>query len=158
MRRRTILGTLGSLVGLAAPDSLSRVASAEIPEATVREATRETLPAFDDGNAQLYTSDGRYFAARDMAALAPLGELIAWLPYSPARFDCENFARIYRVLSALVLGVNAIGVVIDRDASHAYLIQVDADGEARLFEPQTDETVELGESESYVGEDVLVMF
>jgi hypothetical protein len=155
---RPFLTAVAASLGRLVTPRLLGTATAEIPEDTVRAATRDALPAFETGDGEIVTSDGTFYAARDTTALAPLADCLAVLPYRPTRFDCENFAGAYRTLAAFVLGVNAVGVVYDWSASHAYTLLVDADGEARLYEPQADREVELGESDLYVGEDVLVMF
>jgi hypothetical protein len=134
------------------------VSTAEISQAEVAGATRDALPAFEAGEGDLIYTDRTFYAAHDPAALAPIADLIALLPYRATRFDCETFAGAYRTLVAFLLGANAVGIVYDWSADHTYNIILDADGEPRLFEPQDGHDVELGDSDLYVGEHVLVVF
>jgi hypothetical protein len=156
--RRMLLGVASTLLAYTTDHTLATPTSAEIPEAELRRATRETLPAFDDGDGDIMTTDREYYAPVNADALAAVGELVALLPYRTDRFDCDNLAGAYRTLSAFLCGVNAVGTVIDWSGSHAYNIVVDADGDATLYEPQTDTAVAIGETDSYVGERVTVIF
>jgi hypothetical protein len=85
-----------------------------------------------------------------------------FLPYRPARFDCENFAMLFQSLSAFLFGVNSVGTVIDWSGGHAYNIVYLTDGSLLLYEPQTDEVVEVGDAlsgdETYVMENVDILF
>jgi hypothetical protein len=65
------------------------------------------------------------------------------------RFDCDKFALYFKSRVAIDFGINAIGVVLDYSAGHAYnlVITKDAAGkvEWRLFEPQTDKLFKFEE-------------
>ena len=157
LRRQTLAAIVSLVAGQLSPRFRGTDAT-EIDAGLPPAAAREELPAFDGDDWELTISDGTYYAPTSVEGLAPLGDLTAALPYSPKRFDCENYARFYRVLAALLLGVNSIAVVFDWSGGHAYNLIVTADGDGRLYDPQYDRFVELGESDLYVGEDVHVVF
>jgi len=107
--------------------------------------------------------DGTYYATNEKGfeAIARF-DITNFLPYRPARFDCENFAMLFQSLSAFLFGINAVGTVIDWSGGHAYNIVYLTDGSVLLYEPQTDETVEVGDAlsdkETYVMENVEIIF
>jgi len=107
--------------------------------------------------------DGRYFST-DSEGFDSMDRLdvIEYLPYRPARFDCENFADLFKTTSALIFGVNTVGVVIDWSGGHAYNIVYLEDGSVFLYEPQTGDRPEvgdaLGDDESYTMDNVDIFF
>jgi hypothetical protein len=107
--------------------------------------------------------DGRYFAtnADGFDSMDRL-DVIEYLPYRPARFDCENFADLFKTISALIYGVNTVGVVIDWDGGHAYNIVYLEDGRVFLYEPQTGDRPQVGDAlnddESYTMDNVDIFF
>lgn len=107
--------------------------------------------------------DGRYFAT-DADGFDSMDRLdvIEYLPYRPARFDCENFADLFKTISALIYGVNTVGVVIDWDGGHAYNIVYLEDGRVFLYEPQTGDRPQVGDAlsddESYTMDNVDIFF
>ena len=107
--------------------------------------------------------DGRYFST-DSEGFDSMDRLdvIEYLPYRPARFDCENFADLFKTTSALIFGVNTVGVVIDWSGGHAYNIVYLEDGSVFLYEPQTGNRPEvgdaLGDDESYTMDNVDIFF
>lgn len=156
--RRVLLSIASTLLTYTTGKAVSTPTVAPLDEAALRETTRATLPAFETGDGQIVTSDGEYYAPTDPAALAAVGDLVDLLPYRAERFDCDNLAGAYRTLAAFVCGVNAVGTVLDWSGGHAYNIVIDANGDATLYEPQEDRVVELGESDLYQGERVVVIF
>lgn len=107
--------------------------------------------------------DGRYFST-DSEGFDSMDRLdvIEYLPYRPARFDCENFADLFKTTSALIFGVNTVGVVIDWSGGHAYNIVYLEDGSVFLYEPQTGDRPKvgdaLGDDESYTMDNVDIFF
>lgn len=132
-------------------------ATAEItPE---RLSTALTEAGVDTSDVAVAYSDGRYFSPdpSDIDDVRLGGSVTSILPYRPERFDCENYAGLYRALVAFGLGVNAVGVVYDWSGDHAYNVVVDSDGQARFYEPQADEWVSIG-SGDYPLTDALIVF
>ena len=89
--------------------------------------------------------DGKYFLCSKevMEQIASF----AWqkfLPYRKEKFDCDDFAFLFKSWVNLVYGLNNVGLVIDDSTSHAYNIVVTNDGYLRVFEPQTGKWHELG--------------
>ena len=75
--------------------------------------------------------------------------LVDLMLYRPERFDCDDFALMYKSAYALFHGINAIGFVVDWDGtSHAYNIVWTHDGVV-LVEPQNGNVVVPGESDMY---------
>jgi len=103
--------------------------------------------------------DGTYFAPDpdDIDLIINVASITRLLPYRPERYDCENFAGFAWTLSALVLGINTVGLVVDYSGSHAYNVVVDAEGNAHWFEPQTGKRVQIGE-ENFPLENADIMF
>lgn len=141
--------------------------SIDLPENI--EATSDDIEAavreeFGDSAADsIMFLDGRYYAPEeDGFDTMRRYDITEFLPYRPARFDCENFAQMFQVLSAFAFGVNSVAVVIDWSGGHAYNLVYLADGSLRLYEPQTDEVVELGDSlsdtENYTMDNVDIIF
>ena len=61
--------------------------------------------------------------------------------YLTDTFDCDKFAMYFKSRLALDFGINAIGVVLDYSASHAYNLVILKDSQTKwyLYEPQTDD-------------------
>ena len=80
--------------------------------------------------------------------------------YVTDRRDCENYAMAFSGLASLRYGVNTAGFVVDTSAKHAYNLIVGLSGEeleARVFEPQSDKWVTLGQK-GYEAIDGIVAF
>jgi len=84
--------------------------------------------------------DGKYYTTDRKT----LERLIKWdwtdtKKYELDRFDCDKFAFYFKARMALDFGINAIGVVLDYSAAHAYnlLLPNDVD-QPLIFEPQND--------------------
>jgi hypothetical protein len=61
--------------------------------------------------------------------------------YLVDRFDCDEFAMYFKARVSIDFGINAIGVVVDYSAGHAYNIVIIKDRQGvrwYLYEPQTD--------------------
>ena len=72
--------------------------------------------------------------------------------YRTDRLDCDNFAIRFSA-EANKYGINTVGIIDDISGRHAYNgVFLDRDGEiiAKIFEPQTDRFVTLGQG-LYVG-------
>lgn len=105
-------------------------------------------------------TDGDYYAPQPEAVPVVRGlggAAQTWLPYRSDRYDCDNFSAGFQTLAALLAGTNAVGIVLDWGASHAYAIIVDSDGELHAVEPQSGQSVALGE-EMYRLNDALIIF
>jgi len=133
----------------------------ELDRTTIDTALETAIPAHNGTQSPIRTAytDGTYLApvAEDRPLLRAIGTLTSLLPYRPARFDCENFAGLYRALVAFVLGTNTIGVVYDWSGGHAYNVVVTADAEVHFYEPNGDEWVDIGEG-PYTLTNALVVF
>ena len=73
--------------------------------------------------------------------------------YQESRFDCENFALAFSSQAASRLNCNGAGIVFDISGAHAYtalLVKENSDSELSIaiFEPQTDNLVQIGDSMS----------
>lgn len=68
-------------------------------------------------------------------------KMLGW----PDRLDCDDFALRFKSDGSIWYNTTAVGIVKDDSAGHAYNIIVFSDGKAKLFEPQQDRFVELGE-------------
>jgi len=78
--------------------------------------------------------------------------LIDLMLYRPERYDCDDFALMYKSAYALFHGVNAIGFVIDWDgSSHAYNIVWTHNG-VHIIEPQTGVEMVPDETDYYAFE------
>jgi len=69
--------------------------------------------------------------------------IIAWdwvdsLPYIKERFDCENFAIMFKAHVDLHFNLNQVAIVLDYKSKHAYNLVVYADGKVGILEPQSD--------------------
>lgn len=69
--------------------------------------------------------------------------IIAWdytdtLQYVKERFDCENFAVLFKAISDLHFRVNQVGIVLDYESGHGYNLIVYPDGNIQVLEPQHD--------------------
>ena len=98
--------------------------------------------------------DKHYFAPHTLVTDA--ARLTGVLPYRPERFDCEDFAALYKVMHAFVLGVNSVGIVVDWTGGHAYNVVIMSDGAVNLVEPQNGEVIQPGEKDSFAFERVLI--
>jgi hypothetical protein len=87
--------------------------------------------------------DGTYYATD----LTTLKKIIDWdwtdtRKYVNEIFDCDKFAIYFKARVSLDFGINAVGVVLDYSAGHAYnlVILKEPDGRVQwyLFEPQRD--------------------
>ena len=77
--------------------------------------------------------------------------------YTESTYDCENFALSFMASSQREFGVTTIGTVIDWSGGHAYNILVYEDGKVKLFEPQSDEFREPGETDLFAFERVEII-
>jgi hypothetical protein len=98
--------------------------------------------------------DKYYFAPHTL--VSDVGRITGVLPYRPERFDCEDYAALYKVLHAFVLGVNAIGIVVDWTGGHSYNIVILSDGTVKLIEPQNGKVVDPGAKGTFAFERVLI--
>ena len=87
----------------------------------------------------LKTLDGKYWTC----SLDDLKRILEWdwtdqRKWASDRFDCDDFAFMFRARMAWFFGINAIAFVDDYSAAHAYNIMVMPDGTLRGIEPQND--------------------
>lgn len=140
--------------GLPSPDTAA--IHRDVIESSLQEAT--DYDGSDDPIRTVY-SDGTYLAPVDAVEtniLKTFASLPQFLPYRPERFDCENYAQLFRVLAAFIGGSNAVGVVYDWSGGHAYNVIVRSDGELVFYEPQDDTEVEIGEADYQLGNALIV--
>lgn len=128
---------------------------------TTEKAVKQVLPEGVEYNQDVTTihADGTYFAVTpgDLDDLRLVANLVEYLPYRPERFDCDNFAELFAVLAAFFAGVNAVGTVYDWGGQHAYNLIVLSNGDPILYEPQSDEIIELN-GEEYDLTNAMIMF
>lgn len=83
--------------------------------------------------------DGTYYLANQKNFL----NIVAWdwtdtLPYIRERFDCENFALLFKAHVDLHFHLNQVAVIIDYKSGHGYNLVVYPDGNKHVLEPQSD--------------------
>ncbi|RDZ53114.1 hypothetical protein C5C07_15375 [Haloferax sp. Atlit-4N] len=133
----------------------------EVDREHIEAALSEAIPNYDDSaTIETVYADGRYLApaAADVWLLADLAGGVSWLPYRPERFDCEQFARGFGVLSALVAGTNTVGVIHDWSGRHAYNVIVTAEQTVQFYDPYEGEFVAIGGTGKYRLENALILF
>jgi hypothetical protein len=69
--------------------------------------------------------------------------IVAWdwtdtLPYIRERFDCENFALLFKAHVDLHFHLNQVAVIIDYQSGHGYNLVIYPDGNKQVLEPQSD--------------------
>jgi hypothetical protein len=69
--------------------------------------------------------------------------VVAWdwtdtLPYIRERFDCENFALLFKAHVDLHFHLNQVAVIIDYNSGHGYNLVMYPDGNKQVLEPQSD--------------------
>jgi hypothetical protein len=69
--------------------------------------------------------------------------IVAWdwtdtLPYIRERFDCENFALLFKAHVDLHFHLNQVAVIIDYQSGHGYNLVIYPDGNRQVLEPQSD--------------------
>ena len=60
------------------------------------------------------------------------------IKYIRERFDCENFALLFKVLVDLHFGLNQVAVIIDYVSKHSYNLILYPNGKHMVCEPQSD--------------------
>jgi hypothetical protein len=83
--------------------------------------------------------DVTYFLANQRSFL----NVVAWdwtdtLPYIRERFDCENFALLFKAHVDLHFHLNQVAVIIDYQSGHGYNLVMYPDGNKQVLEPQSD--------------------
>jgi hypothetical protein len=85
--------------------------------------------------------DGEYYTT-DMDSLK---RIIDWdwtdtRKYITDTFDCDKFAFYFKSRMAIDFGINAVGVILDYSAGHAYNLLIVKDPSVKwyLYEPQND--------------------
>jgi hypothetical protein len=85
--------------------------------------------------------DGEYYTT-DMDSLK---RIIDWdwtdtRKYITDTFDCDKFALYFKSRMAIDFGINAVGVILDYSAEHAYNLLIVKDSSVKwyLYEPQND--------------------
>ena len=73
--------------------------------------------------------DATYFLTNQRGFL----NVVAWdwtdtLPYIRERFDCENFALLFKAHADLHFHINQVAVIIDYESGHAYNLVMYPDG------------------------------
>jgi len=89
--------------------------------------------------------DSYYVAPKAIEPLLKLGQPVAELESGKEPVDCEDYAQLWASLQCFAHDINAVGWVIDDDATHAYNCVVTASEEVVWIEPQQNRVVELGE-------------
>lgn len=69
--------------------------------------------------------------------------IIAWdftdkIPYIKEKFDCENFAILFKSVVDLYFGLNQVGIVIDYKSAHSYNLVMFDSGNHHILEPMSD--------------------
>jgi hypothetical protein len=85
--------------------------------------------------------DGEYYTT-DIDSLKRITEW-DWTDtrkYITDTFDCDKFALYFKSRMAIDFGINAIGVILDYSATHAYNLLIVKDSSVKwyLYEPQND--------------------
>jgi hypothetical protein len=83
--------------------------------------------------------DANYYLTNQRGFL----NVVAWdwtdtLPYIRERFDCENFALLFKAHADLHFHINQVAVIIDYQSGHGYNLVVYPDGNKQVLEPQSD--------------------
>ena len=83
--------------------------------------------------------DGTYYMTNQSNFL----NIIAWdwtdrIDYLKEKFDCENFAILFKAIVDLYFHLNQVGIVIDYKSGHGYNLVVYPDGNVMVLEPQSD--------------------
>jgi len=83
--------------------------------------------------------DASYFLTNQRGFL----NVVAWdwtdtLPYIRERFDCENFALLFKAHADLHFHINQVAVIIDYESGHGYNLVIYPDGNKQVLEPQSD--------------------
>lgn len=121
----------------------------------IKTAISEYSEATDqDPDVEYIWLDKHYFAPDRL--MVDMTKLVGLLPYRPERFDCEDYAALYKVVHSFVLGVNAVGIVIDWSGGHAYNIVIKSDGSVSLIEPQSNTVVLPGLEDKYSFKRILI--
>ena len=69
--------------------------------------------------------------------------IIAWdwtdrIDYLKEKFDCENFAILFKAVVDLYFNLNQVAIIIDYKSGHGYNLVIYPDGNASVLEPQSD--------------------
>ena len=69
--------------------------------------------------------------------------IVAWdwvdtYEYRKEKFDCENFAFLFKAQVDLFFNLNQVGLVIDYQSGHAYNLVIYPNGKVMVLEPQSD--------------------
>jgi len=69
--------------------------------------------------------------------------IVAWdwtdrLPYIKEKFDCENFAILFKAVVDLYFELNQVAIVVDYKSGHGYNLVIFPNGKVIVFEPQSD--------------------
>jgi hypothetical protein len=118
--------------------------TAKISGGVVDTALRKLLPHYPADMPRL-AMDGNYMACTQ----ADFMRFLAWdwtntyKPYLLETWDCDDFAW-YLAARCRQFDLNAVGMVIDYSAGHAYNVVVFKDGTASIWEPQNDHVVQPG--------------
>lgn len=94
--------------------------------------------------------DGKYYTAslQDWTKMAKW-DITNYLPYVADKFDCDKYAMMFKARMAEFFGVNAVAVVVDYDAGHAYNLVFPADiDEPLIYEPQTDQFIPIAQRDT----------
>jgi hypothetical protein len=85
--------------------------------------------------------DGEYYTTD----IDSLNRIIDWdwtdtRKYITDTFDCDKFAFYFKSRMAIDFGINAVGVILDYSAGHAYNLLIVKDSSVKwyLYEPQND--------------------
>ena len=94
--------------------------------------------AIGGGENPTYTlRDGRYWTA-PFPTWQRIAKYNPKLPYYLDRWDCDNYADLFRCIVSLGFGLNAVGTVIN--SQHAFNVVAAEDG-LHFYEPQTKQWI-----------------
>lgn len=83
--------------------------------------------------------DGTYYLTNQANFL----NIVVWdwtdrVDYLKERFDCENFAILFKAIVDLYFNLNQVAIIIDYKSGHGYNLVIYPDGNASVLEPQND--------------------
>ena len=115
----------------------------------IKKAVNEKYPNF-----QVVALDRKY-AVSNMKNFKDFSKFnkVDQRPYTLDLFDCNTYALIFKSEAIKLFGLNSVGMVVDTGGAHSFNLIVtkeneDSPLEIRLFEPQNDKFVEIGQSRS----------
>jgi len=83
--------------------------------------------------------DGKYYLTNQSNFL----NIVVWdwtdrIDYLKDKFDCENFAILFKAIVDLYFNLNQVAIIIDYKSGHGYNLVIYPDGNVSVVEPQSD--------------------